>query len=101
MTTADLITVLGSVLITFVAVFTFIISLRANKAQALAKATAVDSAAYVRAKDIYEAALATMRSELEAVRADLREARADIRGLRESNEELRRELVKARELRSD
>jgi 5-bromo-4-chloroindolyl phosphate hydrolysis protein len=96
MTAADLVTVFGSILIAFVAVFTFVISLKANRAQALSAATAVDAAAYARAKDIYEAALNTMRIELEAVRADLREARADIRGLRESNDALRLELVKVR-----
>jgi chromosome segregation ATPase len=104
MNTSVVVTLLGTASIMLVAVITIVVAQRANRAQALAAAKAVDAGAYVRAKDIYEAALEAARAERESLigdlheaREDLRAARADMRELRESNDRL---LAEVRQLRA-
>jgi polyhydroxyalkanoate synthesis regulator phasin len=73
---------------------TFVAASRTQKQQSLADQTAVDAAAYERAKEIYESALQIMRDDLTSTRSELLSARNEIMTLRGEIATLREELRK-------
>lgn len=98
------VTLLGTASILAISAVTLVAAQRANRAQSLSAAKAVDANAYVRAKDIYEAALEAARVERQSLIVDLHEAREDLRAARDDMRELResndRLLAEVRQLRA-
>lgn len=76
---------------------TFLGATRANKAQSKAQEQSVDAAAYLRAKEIYEGALSTLREEVESMRLELTKLRESDDKMRRSNAELRLEVFRLRQ----
>jgi chromosome segregation ATPase len=68
----------------------FFAATRANRAQSQSTQVSVDAAAYTRAKEIYEGALGTLRTEVESMRLE-------VTRLRESNDRLREEIAGLRQ----
>lgn len=89
MSTALIVEILLGVLACIVGVVTFLAASNANRQQARATMTAVDAAAYQRAQQIYESALASLRIDLENMRDESQR-------LRESNDRLRAEVTELR-----
>lgn len=94
-------------LLTFsVSAVALFLGLRANKAQAQAASTAVDAAAYQRAKDIYESAIDSLKgqttdlhdqvinlqTEVSRLRTQSADLQTEVSRLRSSNAELRRHI---------
>lgn len=73
---------------------TFMAASRTQKQQSLSDQTAVDAAAYQRAKEIYESALQILRDDLNVTRSELLTARNEIISLRGEIANLREELRK-------
>jgi predicted RNase H-like nuclease (RuvC/YqgF family) len=73
---------------------TFIAASRTQRQQSVADQTAVDAAAYERAKEIYESALQTLHEEWSSTRSELLTARSEIMSLRAEIARLREELKK-------
>lgn len=71
---------------------TFMAASRTQRQQHVAERTAVDAAAYERAREIYESALQTLREELTSTRSELLTARSDILALRDEISHLRAEM---------
>jgi predicted nucleic acid-binding Zn-ribbon protein len=89
-----------------IATAAFFAATRANRAQAQAAETAVDAAAYQRAKEIYESAIGSLKdqtrdlhdqivnlqAEVSRVRTQSADLQTEVTQLRNSNTELRRHI---------
>jgi predicted nucleic acid-binding Zn-ribbon protein len=89
-----------------VALAAYLAATRANRAQAQAATTAVDAAAYQRAKDIYEGAIDSLKdqtrdlhdqvvnlqTEVSRLRTQSADLQTEVTQLRSSNTDLRRQI---------
>jgi uncharacterized coiled-coil DUF342 family protein len=75
-----------------IAVLSYLSATKANREQAKVQRLGVDAAAYSRAKDIYESALAALRQEVIDMRAETLRVRESNDSLRASNDSLRTEI---------
>lgn len=73
---------------------TFVAASRTQRQQSIEHQTAVDAAAFERAKEIYESALETLQTDLSSTRSELLSARNEIMSLRTEIAVLRDELRK-------
>jgi chromosome segregation ATPase len=86
MTTALAVEILLGLMAAGMTAAAFFAATRANRAQSQAVQTSVDADAYKRAREIYEGALGTLRTEVESMRLE-------VTRLRESNDRLREEIA--------
>jgi chromosome segregation ATPase len=100
---ATLIEVLLGLIAAAIGISSYLQAKRANNeqarmtiAQAAATSATVDAGAFVRAKDIYEGALATLREELGTTRREMQDLRESNRSLLTELEKVRRETYEAR-----
>lgn len=94
MTSTIVVEILLGLLTVVVGFVTFMAASRTQRQQHVADRTAVDAAAYERAKEIYESALQTLRADLSSTRSELLTARGEVMSLREEISHLREELKK-------
>lgn len=92
MNSTIIVEILLGLLTLIVGLVTFMAASRTQRQQHMADRTAVDAAAYERAREIYESALQTLREELSSTRSELLTARGDIMALRDEIGRLRSEL---------
>lgn len=100
--TAQLFTeVILGLLTAVVAVAAYLSAQKANQAQAKAQATAVDAAAYGRAKEIYEGAIEALQSQTADLHDQVEQLGAEVGRLRSANTRLSGEVDRLRSANTD
>jgi predicted nucleic acid-binding Zn-ribbon protein len=84
--------------VAFVALF---VGLRANRAQAQAAETAVDAAAYQRAKEIYESAIGSLKDQTTDLHDQVVNLQTEVSRLRLQSADLQSEVTQLRQANTD
>lgn len=84
-----------------VAVAAYLSAQKANQAQAKAQTTAVDAAAYGRAKAIYEGAIEALQSQTADLHEQVEQLSAEVSRLRSANTDLSDEVGQLRSANAD
>lgn len=100
--TGQLITeVLLALLTAAIAAAALFFGIRANQAQAKAATTAVDAAAYERAREIYEGALGALKSQTSDLHEQVVSLQSEVSRLRVQSADLTSEVTRLREANTD
>jgi len=96
MTTSEIVSAFLGVITAIVALVAYRQSTQAQRATAKAAEIGIDAAAYERAKELYESAIASSVSETDRLQRTVSELRREVTALQTSNSSLVREISKLR-----